>query len=149
MRLALFQPDQPGNTGTLLRLAACLGLGVDIIEPCGFPLDDRALRRAAMDYGGLAEVTRHAGWEAFSAARRGRLVLLTTQAAVRHVDFAYAPDDVLLLGRESAGVPPHVHAAADARVRIAMREPARALNVALAAAMVTGEAIRQTGGFAP
>ena len=149
MRLALYQPDQPGNTGTLLRLAACLGLGVDIVEPCGFPLDDRALRRAAMDYGGLAEVTRHANWAAFAAARTGRLVLLTTQGAVRHVDFAFAADDVLMVGRESAGAPPHVHDAADARVRIAMHGGARSLNVALAAAMVAGEAIRQTGGFGP
>lgn len=149
MRLALYEPDIPPNAGTLIRLGACLGVPVDIIEPCGFPWDDRDLRRAAMDYGALAEVTRHASWERFGAARPAlsRLVLLTTKSHNSFVDFAFGPHDILLIGRESAGVPDHVHDAADARVTIPMRPPARSLNMAAAAAMVLGEALRQTGAF--
>ena len=152
MRLALYQPDIPPNVGTMLRLAACLGVGVDIIEPCGFPLDDRRLRRAAMDYLAQAEVTRHASFEAFCRSRSddrppGRLVLLTTRGDNDYRAFRYAPADTLVLGRESAGVPEAVHGLVDARVRIPLREGLRSINVALAAAIVLSEALRQTKGF--
>ena len=150
MRLALYQPDIPQNTGTILRMAACLAMPVDIIRPAGFDLSDRALRRALMDYATHVDVTRHDSWEAFQAARGadgGRLVALTTQAAVTYTDFAYKPSDTLLLGRESAGLADEVHAACDARVKIPMAPGTRSLNVAVAAAMVTGEALRQVGGF--
>ena len=148
MRLALFEPDIPQNTGALLRLGACLGVPVDIIEPCGFHLDDRRLRRVGMDYLDLAEMTRHGSWQAYDSARTGRLVLLTTAAERPYTDFAFEAADNLLFGRESAGVPQAVHAAADARLRVPLRRAARSLNVALAAAMVLGEALRQTGRFA-
>jgi tRNA (cytidine/uridine-2'-O-)-methyltransferase len=144
MRLALYQPDIPQNAGALLRLGGCLGVPVDIIEPCGFVMGDRQLRRAGMDYLALAEWRRHASWEAFLEARRGRLVLLTTKASERYDRFAFAADDTLLLGRESAGAPEEVHRAADARLRVPLRPGARSLNVALAAAIVLGEALRQT-----
>jgi tRNA (cytidine/uridine-2'-O-)-methyltransferase len=147
MRLALFEPDIPQNTGTILRLAACLDVGVDIIEPCGFLLDDRRMRRAGMDYLELAALARHASWNAFRPTIAGRLVLLTTRAERSYADFAFEPDDVLLLGRESDGVPAHVHEAADARIRVPMRPNARSLNVALAAAIVLAEALRQTGNL--
>lgn len=147
MRLALFEPDIPQNTGTILRLAACLDVGVDIIEPCGFLLDDRRLRRAGMDYLEIAAFTRHASWPAFRPTIPGRLVLLTTRADRSYADFAFKPDDVLLLGRESDGVPAHVHEAADARIRVPMRPNARSLNVALAGAIVLAEALRQTGNL--
>lgn len=147
MRLALFEPDIPQNTGTILRLAACLDVGVDIIEPCGFLLDDRRMRRAGMDYLELAALTRHASWNAFRPTIAGRLVLLTTHAERAYADFNYEPTDVLLLGRESDGVPTHVHGAADARIRVPMRPNARSLNVALAAAIVLAEALRQTGSL--
>jgi tRNA (cytidine/uridine-2'-O-)-methyltransferase len=147
MRLALFEPDIPQNTGTILRLAACLDLGVDLIEPLGFQLDDKRLRRAGMDYVHGLDLVRHRSWSAFHAARPGRLVLLSAHARTRHTDFAYQGGDVLLLGRESAGVPEAVHAAVDARVGIPMAAGMRSLNVALAAAMVAGEALRQTGGL--
>ena len=149
MRLALHEPDIPQNAGTLIRLGACLGVPVDIIEPCGFPWSDRDLKRAAMDYGALAEVTRHDSWAHFTAARPAgaRLVLLTTKAHQNFVDFSFAPTDILLVGRESAGVPEAVHRAADARLLIPMRPPARSLNMAVAAAMVLSEALRQTVGF--
>ena len=147
MRLALFQPDIPQNTGALLRLAACLGIAVDLIEPAGFVLSDRRLRRAGMDYLDLASLTRHASWDAFLQARSGRLVLLTTRSDISYAGFAFAPTDILLLGRESAGVPDAVHEAADARIRVPMVPGARSLNVALAAAMVLSEALRQTDGF--
>lgn len=153
MRLALFQPDIPHNTGAILRLAACLGLPVDIIGPTGFLWDDKRLRRAGMDYRDLACVTRHDSWDRFCTTRTqsgsgaGRLVLLTTRGAVAHTDFAFARDDVLMLGRESCGVPEDVHASADARVTIPMMPGARSLNVALAAAIVAAEALRQTGGL--
>lgn len=147
MRLALFQPDIPQNTGAVLRLAGCLGLGVDLIEPAGFILTDRRLRRAGMDYLDLVPLTRHASWEAFLAARAGRLVLLTTRAGASYSDFAFAASDILLLGRESAGAPDNVHECADARIRVPMVPGARSLNVALAAAMVLSEALRQTDGF--
>jgi tRNA (cytidine/uridine-2'-O-)-methyltransferase len=147
MRLAIYAPDIPQNTGTMLRLGACLGVGVDLIGPAAFDMTDRALRRAALDYLDHVMIARHVDFEAFDAARRGRLILLTTRAAVRHTVFAFHPDDVLLVGRESLGVPDEIHARADARVRIAIRSELRSLNVAVAAAMVLGEALRQTGGY--
>ncbi len=147
MRLVLYQPDIPQNTGTILRLAACLGLAADIIEPCGFVLTDKRLRRAGMDYLDALALTRHTSWTAFEAARTRRLVLLTTRAATPYTAFTFQPEDMLLLGRESAGVPDAVHAAADARIKIPIRPDQRSLNVAVAAAMVTGEAMRQTGTF--
>jgi tRNA (cytidine/uridine-2'-O-)-methyltransferase len=150
MRLTLFEPDIPQNTGAILRLGACLGVPVDIIEPCGFLLDDRRLRRAGMDYLASVALMRHASWTAFQAARPpGRLVLLTTRGAVPYHRFAFRPDDVLLLGRESAGVPEAVHEAAEARLRIPLRQGQRSLNVALAAALVLGEALRQTDLLPP
>lgn len=149
MRLALYQPDIPQNTGTILRLGACLGVPVEIIGPAGFDLGDRALRRAGLDYLSQVELQRHISFAAFEAWRRQRgcrLVLATTAASRVYTDFAFRADDVLLMGRESAGVPDRVHAAADEAVRIPMREGMRSLNVALAAAMLLGEALRQTGG---
>ncbi len=144
MRLALFEPDIPQNAGALLRLGACLDVAVDIIEPCGFCLSDRALKRAGMDYLAMARLRRHPSWQHFLADRTpGRLVLLTTRAAQPYAGFAFAPDDTLLLGRESAGVPDTVHQAADARLLIPMAAGARSLNMAQAAAMVLGEALRQ------
>lgn len=146
MRLALYEPDIPQNTGALLRLGACLGVSVDLIEPFGFIMDDRRLRRAGMDYLNEADWTRHSSWEAFRVSRnRGRVVLLTTRAITPYPDFAFQPDDTLLLGRETSGVPDAVHAAVDARLTIPLRPGLRSLNVALAAAMVLGEALRQTG----
>ncbi len=152
MDLALYQPDIPQNTGAMLRLAACLGVGVHIIEPAGFILDDKRLRRGAMDYLDHVTLHRHSSWAAFQAARAGnpdagRLVLLTTKGAVPYTDFAFRAGDTLLLGRESAGVPANVFAAVDATVRIPIGPGTRSLNVAMAAAMVLGEALRQTGGF--
>jgi tRNA (cytidine/uridine-2'-O-)-methyltransferase len=149
-RLGLYQPDIPQNTGTMLRLAACLGIPVDIVEPAGFDVSDRNLRRAGLDYLAHATIARHVSFRAFEAWRKdtgARLVLATTRAATPYTAFAYRPDDILLLGRESAGVPEEVHGAADARVVIPMREGLRSLNVAVAAAMILGEALRQTGGF--
>ena len=149
MRLALFEPDIPQNTGALFRLAACLGVGVDLIEPCGFLLDDRRFKRAALDYAGDLEVRRHVSWTAFLAARslRSRLVLMTTAGSIALHRFAFAADDTILLGRESAGVPETVHRAAAARVVIPLRRGARSLNVALAGAIALAEALRQTGMF--
>ena len=150
MKLVLYQPDIPQNAGTLLRLGACLGVAVEVIEPCGFVWDDRRLRRAGMDYLAGVELTRHRSWQAYSALRqkRGeRLVLLTTRGDRSYIDFAFAPGDALLLGRESAGVPEDVHAAADARLRIPLRQGQRSLNVAVAGAMVLGEALRQAKLF--
>ena len=148
MRLALYQPDIPQNTGAILRLAACFGLPVDVIEPCGFVFDDRRMRRAGMDYLDHVELHRHRSWEAYRAARAGeagRLVLLTIKAEVPHTEVRFEGADSLLLGRESAGVPEDVHAAADVRIRIPMRAGRRSLNVAMAAAIVAGEAMRQLG----
>ncbi|MFQ5775479.1 MAG: tRNA (cytidine(34)-2'-O)-methyltransferase [Kiloniellaceae bacterium] len=147
MRLALFEPDIPQNTGALLRLCACLGVPVDIIEPCGFVLDDRRLRRAGMDYLERVQMTRHRSWAAYRRAAPGRLVLLTTKGDMPYCEFAFEAEDNLMVGRESAGVPQDVHAAADARLAIPMRPGLRSVNVALAAAMVLGEALRQTGRF--
>ena len=148
MRLALYQPDIPQNTGAILRLAACFGMPVDLIEPCGFVFDDRRLRRAGMDYLEHVDLHRHSSWEAYQAARAGqpgRLILLTTKAAVPHVECRFEATDSLLLGRESAGVPEDVHAAADLRLRVPLRPGLRSLNVAMAAAIVAGEAMRQLG----
>jgi tRNA (cytidine/uridine-2'-O-)-methyltransferase len=145
LRLALYQPDIAQNAASLIRLGACLGVPVDIIEPCGFLFSEKGFRRAGMDYLELASVTRHSSWEAFRPA--GRLVLLTTRASLTYTGFAFAADDVILLGRESAGVPDAVHEAAQARLRIPMRGEARSINAAQAAAMVLGEALRQTDGF--
>lgn len=150
MRLALFQPDIAQNVGTLLRLGACLGVPVDIIEPCGFPFSDRALRRAGMDYIDHVKLIRHADWDAFLKAPQrdeGRLVLLTTRGATAYTAFSFAPGDTVLLGRESAGVPDTVHGAAQARLRVPMAREQRSLNVAVCGAMVVGEALRQTGLF--
>lgn len=148
MRLALFQPDIAGNVGTLIRLGACLGIPIDVIEPCGFAFSQHALRRSGMDYLATADVSVHADWDAFRAARAGRLVILTTRAPLAYTDAAYLPQDILLVGQESAGVPAHVHAAAGLTVRIPLQTAMRSLNVAVAAAMVSGEALRQIGGFA-
>lgn len=145
MRLALFEPDIPQNAGAILRLCACWGVAVDLIEPFGFLWDDRRLKRAGMDYLDAAEITRHASWAKFCAARKAaRLVLLTTHGTIAHHAFAFAPDDILLFGRESAGVPEAVHEAAAARLFIPMRPGLRSINVALSAAIVLGEALRQT-----
>ena len=148
LTLALYQPDIPQNCGTMLRMCACLGVHAAIIEPAGFPVSDRHFRRAGMDYLDSVEIERHASWTSFEAWRRTagrRLVLLTTRGAVPYTDFAYAPDDIVMVGRESAGVPDQVHAAADARVVIPIRPRLRSLNVAVSAAMTLGEALRQTG----
>jgi tRNA (cytidine/uridine-2'-O-)-methyltransferase len=147
MRLVLFEPDIPQNAGALLRLGACLGLPVDIIEPCGFLLDDKRLRRSGMDYLDQVEMARHASWAAYRARAKGRLVLLTTRGDTPYYDFAFEAGDNIMVGRESAGVPKAVHAAADARLSIPMRGGARSINVAMAAAMVLSEALRQTGLF--
>jgi tRNA (cytidine/uridine-2'-O-)-methyltransferase len=150
MRIALYEPDIPQNTGTILRLAACLGVAAHIIEPAGFPVSDRAFRRAGMDYLDQVTISRHASFAAFAAWRAEaglRLVLFTTGAATSYLDHAFRGDEVLLFGRESAGVPEAVHAAAQARLVIPMRPGLRSLNVAMAAAMALGEALRQTGGF--
>ncbi|MEK9644723.1 MAG: tRNA (cytidine(34)-2'-O)-methyltransferase [Alphaproteobacteria bacterium] len=148
MRIALYEPDIPQNAGAIFRLAACLGVPVDVIEPCGFVLDDRRLKRVSMDYGARAKVARHDSWRAFSEKREtGRLVLLTTKGDAAYMDFAFEPSDTLLLGRESAGVPEAVHNAVDARLIVPMAAGARSLNVVTATAIVLGEALRQTGGF--
>jgi tRNA (cytidine/uridine-2'-O-)-methyltransferase len=146
MRIALYEPDIPQNTGTILRLAACLGVEAHIIEPAGFPTSDRAFRRAGMDYLDEVEIVRHASWAVFERWRmeaRSRLILFTTRASLSYLDHAYRADDVLLFGRESSGVPAAVHDAADARLLVPMREGLRSLNVAMAAAMAVGEALRQ------
>ena len=150
MRIALYEPDIPQNTGTILRLCACLGLEAHIIEPAGFPVSDRAFRRAGMDYLDRVALTRHGSFAAFEDWRRRerlKLILLTTGAARSYLDHTYGGDQVLLFGRESAGVPEAVHEAADVRLRVPIQPGLRSLNVAMAAAMVAGEALRQTGGF--
>jgi tRNA (cytidine/uridine-2'-O-)-methyltransferase len=152
MRLALFQPDIPQNLGAFIRLSAGLGVPLDIIEPCGFPVDDKRIRRAAMDYYDLATIVRHASWPSFQRAHLEtrpprRLILLSTAGTAVFPDVAFQAGDTLLLGRESAGVPAEVHEAADLRLRIPLQPGARSLNVALAAAMVLSEGLRQTAGF--
>lgn len=146
LRIALFQPDIPGNAGAILRTAACLGLAVDIIEPAGFDLSDRALKRAGMDYAEQAALTRHVNWDAFAAWRHTqprRMILATTKASIRYTDFQFQCDNILLFGRESSGVPGHVHDAADARVLIPMAEGRRSLNLSVSAAIIASEALRQ------
>ena len=148
LKIALYQPDIPGNTGTILRFAACMGMTVDIIEPAGFALSDKNLRRAGMDYIASVTMTRHINFDHFQKWRNEsgrRLVLATTKGAVPYTDFEFQPDDVLLFGRESAGVPDHVHDTAEARVTIPMAPDQRSINVALSVAMISGEALRQTG----
>ncbi len=151
MRLALYQPDIPQNTGAMLRLGACFRVAIDVIEPCGFPFDDKRLKRTAMDYGTSCELVRHTSWETYLAGLRAqpgkRLILLTTAGAVPYSDFAFEAHDSLLLGRESAGVPPEVVAAADAAVRIPIAAEMRSLNVTTAAAIVLTEGLRQLGFF--
>jgi tRNA (cytidine/uridine-2'-O-)-methyltransferase len=150
MRIALFEPDIPQNTGTILRLAACLGVEAHIIEPAGFPTSDRAFRRAGMDYLDQVDIVRQASWEMFEAWRRGadaRLILFTTRARSSYLDHAFRPGDVLLFGRESSGAPEKVHEAADARLIIPVRRGLRSINVAMAAAMAMGEAMRQLGSL--
>jgi tRNA (cytidine/uridine-2'-O-)-methyltransferase len=150
LRIALYQPDIPQNTGTVLRLCACLGIEAHIIEPAGFPTSDRAFRRAGMDYLDAVDIVRHTSWRAFEAwrqSRHGRLVLLTTKATLSYLDYSFETDDILLFGRESAGVPDEVHGTADARLVIPLQPGLRSLNVAIAAAMVAGEALRQSGGI--
>jgi len=147
MRLALYQPDQAGNVGTILRTAACLAVPVDIVEPTGFPWSHQALRRAGMDYAELAQVRRHADWDAFEEQLAGRLVLLTTAGATRFDQALFQAGDVLLMGSESAGVPPHVHARADLRIRIPQAAGTRSLNIAVAAGIALAEALRQTNGW--
>ena len=151
MRLALFEPDIPQNTGTILRLAACMAVAVDIIEPCGYPFSDRGLRRAGMDYLDRVEVKRHMSFEDFNSWRTAadyRLILLSTKAQQSFADFEFATRDILILGRESAGVPDSVFEASDAQLQIPMPGGLRSLNVAVAAAIALGEALRQTGAFA-
>ncbi len=150
MRIALHQPDIAGNVGTILRLAACWQIAVDIILPCGFPASDAQLRRAAMDYGGQADVTRHADFDAFALARLSegaRIVALTSAGDTRLTDAMFQPDDILLMGRESAGLPAELHERADLRVRIPMAPGFRSLNLAVATGIALGEALRQTGQF--
>ena len=148
MRIALYQPDIPQNAGTIIRLAACLGIVVDLIEPAGFLLGDRQFRRAGLDYVSLAKLRRFPSWRAYQAKNEaGRLLLLTTRGDTPYTSFRFQAEDALLLGRESAGVPDEVHAAADARLRIPILPGTRSLNVAIAAAIVLGEALRQTGGL--
>lgn len=149
MRIALYQPDIPQNAGTILRLGACFGVGVDLIGPMGFVLTDKRLRRAGMDYLDLAEMRQFPSFDAYLASNSGRLVLLTTKAAATAHNFSFQQDDVLVMGSESAGAPPEVHDAVGAAIRLPMQPGARSLNVAVAASMALGEALRQTAGFPP
>ncbi len=150
MRLALYQPDIPQNMGAIMRIAACFRVPVDVIEPCGFPFDEKRLRRTAMDYGESCELIKHLSWSDYIAAFRQaphRLVLMTTAAEVSHADFAFSVTDTILLGRESHGVPPAVHEAADHAIRIPIAKEHRSLNVAVAGAIALAEALRQVGIF--
>ncbi|MCC2113705.1 MAG: tRNA (cytidine(34)-2'-O)-methyltransferase [Hyphomicrobiales bacterium] len=151
MRIALFEPDIPQNAATIIRMAACLDVAVDLIEPAGFLISDKTFRRAGLDYLDRASVARHSSFAACedwrANAGRPRLVLLTTKGSIRHTDFTFAPDDIVMVGRESAGVPEAVHDRVDARVKIAMKSGLRSLNVAVSAAIVLGEALRQTGRY--
>lgn len=147
LRLVLIEPDMPGNVGTILRLGACLGIGVDVIEPCGFPWAERRMVRAGLDYLPHADVVRHMDFASFRMAQPGRLVLVETDGAAAHTDFTFRPGDLLALGSEGAGAPDYARAAAAESLRIPLRPGFRSLNVAMAAAMVAGEALRQLGGF--
>lgn len=147
MRLALFQPDIPQNVGACIRLSACFGIDLHVIEPTGFRFDDRAMKRAALDYGPLSHMTRHADWDAFQRDRPGgRLVLFTTRGATPLSDFRFDPEDTILFGKETAGAPDHVHTAANARVVIPMRPDARSLNLSVTAGIALWEGLMQTGG---
>ena len=147
MRLALFEPDIPQNAAAIIRLAACLDVPVDVIEPCGFLFSDAGFRRAGLDYVARAEIVRHQSWSAYQSALKGRLVLLTTKAALAYTAFGFTPTDTLVFGSESAGAPDFVHQAADARLRVPLKSGLRSLNVAQTAAMALGEALRQLEGF--
>jgi tRNA (cytidine/uridine-2'-O-)-methyltransferase len=147
VRIALYQPDQAGNVGTILRLGACLGVPVDVIEPCGFPWGERALKRAGMDYADIANVTRHRDWAAFEARLGGRLVLFTTAGAARLAEARFEAGDILLFGSESRGAPEQVHRRADLRIRIPQAARTRSLNLAVAAGIGVAEALRQTGSW--
>lgn len=148
MRIALYQPDIPQNTGAILRLCACFGVGLDIIEPCGFPLSDTKLKRVGMDYTGLVDVVRHTSWDQFYAhitEQKRRLILLTTKTTYSYVDFSFSASDILLLGRESSGVPDDVHQAVHGKIKIPLVPEARSLNVAVSGAIALAEGLRQTG----
>ena len=147
MRIALYQPEIPGNVGAVLRLAACFDVGVDIIEPCGFVFSDKRLKRAGMDYADHVRITRHVDWATFRAQTGGRLVLLSSKATMRLPDYEFASDDILLMGQESAGVPDSVRTACDAQVRIPLIPAMRSLNISVATGIALSEALRQTGGF--
>ncbi len=148
MRLALFQPDIPQNTGTIMRLCACLEVPMDIIEPCGFVLSDKNLKRAGMDYLELLDLTRHTSWEAFKEHHKNkRLVLMTTKTNNAFTDFEFQPDDILIAGRESAGVPENVHNECDAHVTIPMSAQTRSINIAMASGMILGEGLKQVDGY--
>jgi tRNA (cytidine/uridine-2'-O-)-methyltransferase len=150
LRLALFQPDIPQNTGTMLRMAACLGIGADIIEPAGFPVSDRHFRRSGMDYLDDVDLQRHVNFASFETARKtsgARLVILSTRGKQTHLGFRFQPGDILMVGRESAGLPDEAHVAADATLRIPMLPAMRSLNVAVSAALAVGEALRQINAF--
>jgi tRNA (cytidine/uridine-2'-O-)-methyltransferase len=147
MRVALYQPEIPGNVGAVLRLSACFDVGVDLIEPCGFPFSDKRLRRAGMDYIDHVEMARHSDWEQFQLATKPRIILLSSKASVRLHDFQFQPDDVLLMGQESSGVPDHVRDYCQAGVRIPLSPHVRSLNVSVAAGIALSEALRQTGGL--
>lgn len=147
MRVALYQPDIAGNVGTILRMAVCFGVPVDIIEPCGFPFSDRKLKRAGMDYAAAADVSRHRNWAAFDESREGRIALLTVTGDTALPAAQFDPRDILLAGSETAGVDKAIHDRADLRVRIPMRRQFRSLNVAVATGIALGEALRQTGGW--
>lgn len=147
MRIALYQPDIAGNVGTILRLCACMGVALDLIEPMGFPWGANAMKRAGMDYADAAHVSRHADWDAFLGTVQGRVVLATTKGAERLDQMRFEPSDILLFGSEGAGVPANVHTRADLRVRVPMCHGFRSLNVAVSAAMILGHALEQTGGW--
>ncbi len=148
MKIALYQPDIPQNVGAMIRLVACLGLDLDIIEPCGFPWHDKKIRQSAMDYLTLVNVSRHASWDAFYEEKQTRrIILMTTKASIPYTDFVFHEDDILLAGRESSGVPEDVHKIVDGRILIPMHGDARSLNIVNATAMITGEALRQTGNL--
>lgn len=150
MQIALFEPDIPQNVGTIIRLAACMNVTLHVIEPCGFPFSIKALRRSAMDYINLVDIVQHKSWQHFNQQKQKnhwRLVLLTTKTKNNYLEFSFAEKDVLLLGRESAGVPNHVEQASDAQITIPMNKNTRSLNVAISAGMVLGEALRQTNAM--
>jgi tRNA (cytidine/uridine-2'-O-)-methyltransferase len=144
--LALFQPDIPQNVGAMMRLTACLGVRLEIIEPCGFPWDDRKIKQSALDYSDAGQITRHASWDSFKLAHGARrIILMSTKTDHAYTDFTFRPDDILLAGRESAGVPENIHQSVNARITIPLKPGLRSLNISIASAMVLGEALRQTG----